>query len=329
MTRHAPADVYDLRRPQSDTAVLPVGSQAVPALTSTSPSCYVRPVYCHDHRACTSAIYAIVDRAAVLPSLTIAGHFINTYSILVTVYFLLALLLTHHLASRTGIDARHVHTLFVGCVPTGIIGARLLDVLEYSDRYRSWADVVGRQGSSIYGALLVMGIIVVGYARVNQLRPFAILDAGAPAMALGEGFSRVGCFLSGCCYGIPSNGPWSVTFPSVGFAYRDQLARGLVAPGATHSLPVHPVQLYSAALAFGAALMLLRLVLRPHREGTAFFGFLVFYGSLRLLMAPLRQEALLSMKLFSVGFIVAGVVGLLCRRPVASSTGRQALSATR
>ena len=103
------------------------------------------------------------------------------------------------------------------------------------------------------------------------------------------------------------------------FAYHDQIARGLLAPGALHSLPVVPVQLVSAGLALIAFLVLLRMLLRPHRDGAVFYTFVVFYGALRLGMAPLRQEALASMKVFSLGFIAVGILGLVLGRRTAAA----------
>jgi prolipoprotein diacylglyceryltransferase len=49
-------------------------------------------------------------------------------------------------------------------------------------------------------------------------------------------------------------------------------------------------------------------------EGEIFFSFLIAYGTLRLAMAPFRMEALASMKLFSVAFIIAGMVGIAANR---------------
>jgi phosphatidylglycerol:prolipoprotein diacylglycerol transferase len=123
----------------------------------------------------------------------------------------------------------------------------------------------------------------------------------------------------------------AVVFPPESFAYRDQIARGLLPPSALHSLPVHPVQLYSAAIALAAFLVLLTMFLRPHREGAVFYAFLIFYGALRLGMAPLRQEALQSMAVFSVGFIVVGTLGLLLGRRALPAPAKPArrLSAVR
>jgi len=44
---------------------------------------------------------------------------------------------------------------------------------------------------------------------------------------------------NGCCYGIPWNSPLAIVFPRESFAYHDQIARGLLPPGALHSLPVN------------------------------------------------------------------------------------------
>jgi len=167
------------------------------------------------------------------------------------------------------------------------------------------------------------------YARAEGVSPLRFLDAGAPTMALGEAMTRIGCFLNGCCYGIPWQSRFAVVFPPESFAYRDQVARGLLRPGAGQSLSVVPVQLLSAGLAFAAFAGLLGLYCRPHRDGAVFFGFLVFYGALRLAVAPIREEALRSMIVFSVGFVAVGTIGLLLRwRAALPTTERSSRIAT-
>src|SRR5207245_3798072 len=124
---------------------------------------------------------------------------------------------------------------------------------------------------------LVVVPVVWLYARSQGVSFLQLFDAGAPAMVLGEAMTRLGCFLNGCCYGIPWSSPLAVVFPRESFAYRDQIARGLLPPGALHSLPMVPVQLVSAGLALIAFVGLLRMFLRPHRDGAVFYAFLVFY----------------------------------------------------
>ncbi len=249
-----------------------------------------------------------------LVRLPILGSVVGTYGLIRTLYVFVALVLVLRLNRRQGIDTNVTLTAFALGVPAGILGAHVLDLLEYWGRHGGLRDLLSPTGSSIYGAFLVVIPVLWLYARSQGVATLRFLDAGAPAMALGEAMTRVGCFLNGCCYGVPWTGPLAVVFPRETFAYQDQLARGLLAAGAQHSLPVVPVQLLSAGLALVAFLGLVWMFLRPHRDGSVFYAFLMFYGTLRLGMAPLRQEALASMVVFSLGFVTAGTVGLLLGR---------------
>ena len=215
------------------------------------------------------------------------------------------------LQRRQGIRIAHTLAVAMLCIPISIIGARLLDALEYARAYPSLTQALGRNGSSIYGGLALTFAVIGAYTAWHRISMLRFLDGGAPAMALGEAVSRIGCFLGGCCYGVPWNGPWAVTFAKDSFAFDDQIARGLLAPTAAHSLAVHPVQLYTSMLALGMCAWLVRSFVRRRVDGEVFYRFLVAYGSLRLAMAPLRMEGLASMQLFSAAFILAGAVGLI------------------
>ena len=212
---------------------------------------------------------------------------------------------------RQGISWASTATVVAICIPLSVLGSRLLDALEYASAYPVLSEAIYRNGSSIYGGLALSFLGVWAVATWRGFGVLRFLDAGAPAIALGESLSRVGCFVAGCCYGVPWNGPWAVSYPRGTFAFSDQVARGLLSPDAEHTLPVHPVQLYSVLLAFGICVWLVRSFLRRRTDGEVFYRLLVAYGALRLAMGPLRIESLGSAKLFSVLFIVAGLVGLL------------------
>lgn len=236
---------------------------------------------------------------------------IPTYGFVRAVYFAIALWLILRLNNRQGIDRSITLTAFALGVPIGLIGARLLDMLEYASHYRSWTDAFGRDGSSIYGAFGAVLLFLWAYCRRVGVSFLRFLDAGAPVMALGEALTRIGCFSNGCCYGRPWNGPWAVTFPPESFAFRDQVATGLLAPTAPHSLPVHPVQLYSMGVMLVVTAALLWWFYRQPPAGHVFFAFLISYGTLRLGVIPVRTEVLSSMIVFSILFVAVGLAGLL------------------
>ena len=252
----------------------------------------------------------------MLPSvhLSFAAEPISTYKLILALYLIAAFFLTVELNARQGVEAGVTVQAFLIGVPAGILGARVLDAFEYPGNYRSLGDFFAGGGSSIYGGLIGGVGVAVLYLKWRGIPPLRVLDAGAPAMALGEAITRIGCFLNGCCYGVVSKGPLALRFPPESFAFQDQVARGVLAETATHSLPVHPVQLYSSVVMLAVFVFLLRALDRRRADGQVFCAFLVCYGLWRLLIAPLRMEVLASMVLFSIGFIVIGVAGLLVLR---------------
>ena len=97
-------------------------------------------------------------------------------------------------------------------------------------------------GIQNFGAGLVfMGGLVGGigavswYIHRNKLNWFKFADLSAPFLILGHGIGRIGCFLVGDDYGVPSNLPWACAFP-----------KGLPPT----NIPVHPTQLYEMSAYF-------------------------------------------------------------------------------
>ena len=131
----------------------------------------------------------------------------------------------------------------------GLAGAKLLFVLEHLGAEPVLALLTNRGGMSWFGGLV--GGVAAGVLTIRQRRwpMLPVLAAATPALALGQMFGRIGCFLVGDDYGRPTDLPWGVAFPE-----------GL--PPTT--VPVHPTQLYEAG--FLAVLALLMLVWR--KRGT-------------------------------------------------------------
>jgi hypothetical protein len=98
---------------------------------------------------------------------------------------------------------------------------------------------------SVLGA--VAGGLALWFAaqKVLGLRrpPIAVLTLGLVALiAVG----RWGCLLNGCCFGTITNLPWAVHYDASTFSYFLHRSLGLLAPGAPHSLGVHPYPAYES-----------------------------------------------------------------------------------
>jgi phosphatidylglycerol:prolipoprotein diacylglycerol transferase len=91
----------------------------------------------------------------------------------------------------------------------GIIGAKIYYALLNMD----WHVLFDRSGLVWYGGFILGAAGVLLVIRRRRLPAWPLLDAAAPALALGYAVGRIGCFLVGDDYGRPSNLPWAVAFP--------------------------------------------------------------------------------------------------------------------
>jgi len=161
-----------------------------------------------------------------------------------------------------------------------IVGARLMSaLLEWEDfaEHPQRLLRVWEGGLSFHGGLIggwIAGSILtvrrgIGYGHMA--------DIIAPAIALGYAITRVGCFLNGCCYGVPTDLPWGVCFHEL--------------PNGDGVLARHPTQLYAAAIMLGVFFLLNWI--KPHlrREGHLGLVFLVLYSAYRFGIEYLRRGA--------------------------------------
>lgn len=158
----------------------------------------------------------------------------------------------------------------------GLAGAKLVWAIEHVGREGPLIDLLlSRGGLSWFGGFaggLIAGLVLLHRRRVSIV---AVLAAATPALVVAHAIGRVGCFLVGDDYGVPSDLPWAVAFP-----------QGLP-PTAT---PVHPTQLYETLALVPIAWALVRW--RRQRRPDAFVlgAYLVATGSVRFLIEFLRMR---------------------------------------
>src|SRR5207253_750059 len=124
---------------------------------------------------------------------------------------------------------------------------------------------------------------------------FSTADATVPALALGYGLGRIGCFLVGDDYGRPTNSWVGIAFPKGSPATTAESLRQFgvhVDPSipADQILRVHPTQLYESAASIVIFLVLLALSRRPHPKGRIFGLFLILMGIERFLVEIVRAK---------------------------------------
>ncbi len=184
--------------------------------------------------------------------------------------------------------ARAIACAYVGALAGGYLfeAARAMPAALVS---HSWRPVL-HPGRAAYGGLLGAVAAAALYLRAARqpLGPF--LDRVAIGVGLTFALVRTGCFLAGCDYGLPTGLPWGVRFPRGSLAALDHVRRGFV-PRGSRSLPVHPTQLYEAALGLvGAMAAAVRLRRARRRDGRAFATFLAVYAAGRFAIELVRGD---------------------------------------
>ncbi|MFO7892480.1 MAG: prolipoprotein diacylglyceryl transferase [Longimicrobiales bacterium] len=160
---------------------------------------------------------------------------------------------------------------------------------------------LGRAGLDWFGGLAFGGAALLWHARVQGLDPGRVAAAAAAPVALGYAIGRVGSFLVGSEYGVPTTLPWGVAFPAghPPTTPANLLAAfGLETPAGAlcgDFARVHPTQLYEAVLSLGvfAAVRRARHARTDPRGGGWWVAglFLILHGAARVLVEPVRAKA--------------------------------------
>ena len=205
---------------------------------------------------------------------------VHWYGILVALGFLFGLWTASRRALRDKISPEAVYDAGVWLLVGAIVGARTLYVISYwredfAGRPLTEIFKVQQGGLVFYGGLIGASLAFIAFVRRRKLALWPFADTLAPSIALGNALGRLGCLMTGCCYGRACDLPWAVRFP---------------ADHATHSTPVHPVQLYDSLLNFALYFALAWLHRRRQFPGQVFAAYLMSYAVLRSFVESFRGD---------------------------------------
>jgi len=240
------------------------------------------------------------------PRITVTDTiFIPTYSLFVTSAIIIAVVIAYFECKRYGLPLLLFPAAAFWAVMGGIIGAKAFDILFYQ-----WTPfllnpikILARGGGWMYYGAEVGGVAgLIMYVRSQHYDILRPLDIGGMVLPLAHAIGRMGCFLSGCCYGIPTNSWIGIKFPN-----------GVC--------PVHPAQLYESIPLFIAFIVFWIFRKRFVIPGTLYGTYAVFYGSMRFLIEFYRDDAytfgalqLSPSQYISLAVVSAGILLLLYAR---------------
>lgn len=244
-------------------------------------------------------------------------NLVTTFGILFVAALLAYWWLARRNAIRVGIDGSHIDLLLPLSIVGGIIGGTLLSLLMPDDRQIAGQMLQVDTRLRLFGLVVSGAVVVFIYSRVSKLSFRTLLDTLALPMLVALIVHRVGCYIAGCCWGdVSVADPWltSITASEIGqqvqtlpwlagdwvltgvtygpgtFPFEQQVAIGLISPGAAESLPVHPVQLYEAALLAVFVAVFWRSSTDRYPRGALALLTIAGYAAIRFLMEYLRAD---------------------------------------
>ncbi len=156
-------------------------------------------------------------------------------------------------------------------------------------------------GFVFYGGLL--GALLFAYlaARFFSLDIAETLDDLIPAMALAHAFGRIGCHLTGCCYGKEVSGFPGITYHASQYA--------------PNGVSLFPVQITEAAgdIIIFIILIIIRIKKKDREKGSQVTAYLVMYAVMRFVLEFFRGDAARGfIGFFSTSQWISVVIMMVC-----------------
>lgn len=250
------------------------------------------------------------------PALTLGPFTLPSYDVAMLAAMLLGTWLGTRQARHVGVDPMIAWQILPWAAVGGIVGAKAYAALSHLDEVVRHPAALANVGLVWYGGAIVGTAAAAWRFRRAGLPLHLLFDYGAAPMAFGHAVGRVGCFLVGDDYGLPTNLPWAVSFPH---GAPPSTAGNLRAVGAhvppaipdSQVLAVHPTQLYEVAALVLIGSYLWRASRAPHRPWTVFARYALLYGAWRFLVEFIRaKEDRFSFGLTTAQLVSVGVVAL-------------------
>jgi phosphatidylglycerol:prolipoprotein diacylglycerol transferase len=224
---------------------------------------------------------------------------VGFYGVSFVIAVAVMILVSQSEARRKGIDPGLVTSAIIVVAICAIIGARLYHVVDDWHLYAGdpvRALLPPYSGLGLYGGILgaVVGIWI--FLRGRSIPVWRALDIVVPGTLLAQGIARWGNFFNQERYGPPTDAAWAI---AIDCEHRidpwycpgdPRLAAG--AEGVSPGAGFHPLFLYESVLTITGGLVALVLSRRygAHlRDGDLASFWMVWYGSVRLVLESFRQ----------------------------------------
>lgn len=249
---------------------------------------------------------------------------IYSYGVMLGLSLVVGWYVTLGLSERQGLPRDRMADCYVFTAFAAIVGSRVLYIVTNLSEFPTLVSMLKiRSGGLVaYGGFLggLLGSTI--FLRYNGFRLLPWADAAVPSLGTGLGITRIGCYLYGCDFGRPlsptapgflkklgsfphwpdSHGApaWQqhvehgfrVTRQVCENTYHGTMREGLchIPASTTHSVPVHPTQLYESLTGLTIFAILMFLWRRRKFEGQICLAFWILYGIARSALEIIRDD---------------------------------------
>jgi phosphatidylglycerol:prolipoprotein diacylglycerol transferase len=172
---------------------------------------------------------------------------------------------------RYGYDPEIAGSVVFAAAIAGLLGARLLFILEEWESFTQapFEFLFSGAGFSWYGGLFSGAVAAAWVFKKHKLPLPQAADISAPALALGYGIGRIGCFLAGdATWGKVTEVPWGMAFPNAVAGWVDPLTGVPYLPGVRY-IPRSSTSLSSHSSFSQSFGLSKKDIIRPERFSTS------------------------------------------------------------
>lgn len=228
-----------------------------------------------------------IEGGKMLPTITIFGREIAMYGLCVLVGAVVGIAIAVSRSKMTNVPKEDIlYASMLGMIGVGVGGKILYlitiidDLWKYREQLFSNADLlwyVLQGGFVFYGGLIGAFVAIFIYCNKYNINRGDMVLAILPSAPLIHAFGRIGCFCAGCCFGIPYDGPLSITFE-----------KSIVAP---LGISLFPIQLVESGINLIIYIILEIVARKTKNVRTVAAIYMIGYGIMRFGLEYVRGDA--------------------------------------
>lgn len=233
---------------------------------------------------------------------------LHMYGIMIAIGYVSAFLISEKRAKKQGMNPDILYGIFWCAIFGGALGSKILYyTVNIQEVIKDPSILLNFQnGWVVYGGIIGGVLTSWGYIHFKKEDFVRYLDLVLPAVALAQGFGRIGCFFAGCCYGRETDSALGITYWQSDFA--------------PNGVKLVPTQIYSSIGDFAIAFLLMAYAKKKPAKGRVAAGYCIMYSIGRFIIemfrndyrgeyGPFSTSQLISIFILAIGIMMYVVAG--------------------